>query len=214
MSGCSWYRLLLTSSVTEYLASSDLCSSDAAALSPWQPAVTSAGATTAAAAAAAAQLCIDGVLTTTCLPGAATAVRGVSGVATAQLLCATRAWYAAIWIARARWPSSAATNKRNSVTYRRTDNHKTSCLRVFFSTALVMSLSCYGALEIVGLLLLLLLLLLLRDWQGRTSPKWPTLCRVGRKTLLRAACGPTSGWAEAQQWRIQRDEGYASQQHP
>jgi len=24
----------------------------------------------------------------------------------------------------------------------------------------------------------------LRDWLGRTSPKWPILCRVGRKTLL------------------------------
>ena len=23
-----------------------------------------------------------------------------------------------------------------------------------------------------------------RDWLGRTSPKWPILCRVGRKTLI------------------------------
>jgi len=23
-----------------------------------------------------------------------------------------------------------------------------------------------------------------RDWLGRTSPKWPILCRVGRKTAI------------------------------
>ena len=26
-----------------------------------------------------------------------------------------------------------------------------------------------------------------RDWLGRTSPKWPILCRVGRKTLTQSA---------------------------
>jgi len=25
-----------------------------------------------------------------------------------------------------------------------------------------------------------------RDWLGRTSPKWPILCRVGRKTLTQS----------------------------
>jgi len=27
------------------------------------------------------------------------------------------------------------------------------------------------------------MLLLPRDWLGKASPKWPILCRVGRKTL-------------------------------
>jgi len=40
-----------------------------------------------------------------------------------------------------------------------------------------------------------------RAWLGRTSPKWPVLCWVGRKTLTRPI---NSGENDSQQWRCQR----------
>jgi len=50
------------------------------------------------------------------------------------------------------------------------------CVSVLFYVTLV--LCCYFC------WVLFLFIIEPRDWLGRTSPKWPILCRVGRKTLV------------------------------